>query len=110
MRAVTDTGPTEPNSPVSEPIANLFSLLKLVSTPDTLVHYEAAYADCSIRYGDLKKQLSADVLSFLAPLQERIKEIDSNEAYIQKVMREGAEKASISAAATLKEVRQIMGF
>jgi tryptophanyl-tRNA synthetase len=110
MRAVTDTGPTEPNSPVSEPIANLFSLLKLVSTPDTLVHYEAAYADCSIRYGDLKKQLAADVLSFLAPLQERIKEIDSNEAYIQKVMREGAEKASISAAATLKEVRQIMGF
>ena len=33
MRAVTDEGPKEPNSPISEPIQNLFTLLKLVATP-----------------------------------------------------------------------------
>ena len=62
MRAMTDEGPKEPNSPVSEPIANLFTLMELVSTPDTLQHFKDAYADCSIRYGDLKKQLAEDIL------------------------------------------------
>ncbi len=36
MRAVTDAGPQEPNSPMAEPIANLFYLLDLLSTPDTV--------------------------------------------------------------------------
>ena len=34
MRAVTDAGPTEPNSPRPEPIANLFTLMEIVSSPE----------------------------------------------------------------------------
>src|SRR5512133_1989701 len=40
MRAVTDSGPTEPNQPKSEPVENLFTLLKIVSTPDTVAHFD----------------------------------------------------------------------
>lgn len=110
MRAVTDEGPKEPNSPVSEPIANLFTLMELVSTPDTLQHFKDAYADCSIRYGDLKKQLAEDILKVTLPIRERILEIQGDDAYLGRVVRQGAERARETAAKTLREVREIMGI
>ncbi len=57
MRAVTDSGPTEMNQVKPEPIQNLFTLMKIVSAPDTLAHFDALYNKCEIRYGDMKKQL-----------------------------------------------------
>jgi tryptophanyl-tRNA synthetase len=54
MRAVTDTGPVEPNQPKSESIANIFTLMKLVSDSDTVEHFESSYNNCTIRYGDMK--------------------------------------------------------
>ncbi len=62
MRAVTDEGPQAPDSPMSEPVANLFSLLELTSAPEVVESFRKSYADCSIRYGDLKKQLAEDIL------------------------------------------------
>ena len=110
MKAVTDSGPTEPNSPISEPVANIFSIMKAVSDPDTIQFFKDRYADCSIRYGDLKKQLAEDVIRTVAPIRERIKEIYADEAYLSRVVAEGAEKARASAAATVAEVRRIMGI
>lgn len=110
MRAMTDEGPKEPNSPVSEPIANLFTLMELVSTPDTLQHFKDTYADCSIRYGDLKKQLAEDILKVTLPIRERILDIQGNDEYLSKVVRQGAERARETAAKTLREVREIMGI
>lgn len=110
MRAVTDSGPTELNSPVSEPVANIFTLMDLVSSPDTLQHFRDAYANCSIRYGDLKKQLAEDMEQFLSPLREKIKEISADHALLNKTARLGADKARESARKTLAEVRQLMGF
>jgi len=110
MRAVTDAGPTQPNSPVSEPVNNLFTLMSVVSEPDTLAHFKAAYSDCSIRYGDLKKQLAEDIIRFTDPIREKIKSISSDEAYLRKVVAMGKEKAHESAGKTVREVREIIGF
>lgn len=110
MRAVTDEGPKEPNSAMCEPVANLFTLLELTSTPDVVAHFREAYADCSIRYGDLKKQLAEDILAVTTPIRERIADIIADEAYISRVLREGAERARERAAKTLEEVRQAMGI
>lgn len=110
MRAVTDEGPKTPGQEVSEPIRNLFTLMELVSTPDTLQHFRDAYADCSIRYGDLKKQLAEDILKVTLPIRERILEIRNDDAYLSRVVRQGAERAREDAARTLAEVRQIMGI
>lgn len=110
MRAVTDAGPTQPNSPVSEPVNNLFTLMSVVSEPETLAHFKAAYSDCSIRYGDLKKQLAEDIIRFTDPIREKIKSISSDEAYLRKVVAMGKEKAHESAAKTVREVREIIGF
>lgn len=110
MRAVTDEGPKEPNQEVSAPIANLFTLMDLVSAPDVVEHYRKAYADCSIRYGDLKKQLAEDILKVTLPIRERILEIRGDDEYLSKVVRQGAERAREAASATLRDVREIMGI
>lgn len=110
MRAVTDAGPTVPNSTPTEPIANLFTLMELVSDPSTLEHFRQAYADCSIRYGDLKKQLAEDILKVTLPIRERILDIKQDDAYISRVIRRGAEQAREVAASTLRDVREIMGI
>ena len=110
MRATTDEGPKEPNSPMSEPVANLFTLLELTSAPDVVKHFRDAYADCSIRYGDLKKQLAEDILAVTTPIRDRINDILADDAYLRRVVAQGAERARERAAATLAEVRQVMGL
>jgi len=110
MRAVTDAGPTEPDSEKPEAIQNLFTLMEIVSGKDTYDHFNDKYNKCEIRYGDMKKQLAVDINTFCAPIRERINDIVSNEDYLNKIALMGAEKASVSAAKTLNEVRQIIGF
>lgn len=110
MRALTDSGPQVPNSPVSEPIENIFTIMKAVSDPSTIQFFRDAYADCSIRYGDLKKQLAEDIVKVVSPIRQRIEEIRGDDAYLHKVCKMGAEKARESAAATVREVREIMGI
>lgn len=110
MRAVTDTGPTQPNQPMEEPIRNLFSLLELMSSPDTVEHFKNQYNNCSIRYGDLKKQLAEDIITFTTPIRERVNEISRDEQYLSNAVKIGAEKARASASKTLKDVREIIGF
>lgn len=110
MKAVTDAGPTEPNSPKPEPIANLFTFLDIVSTPDTYDHFNEAYNNCSIRYGDLKKQLAEDINAFCAPIRERILDLKGDSALLERVARDGAEKARENARVTVEMVREIIGF
>lgn len=109
-RAVTDSGPTEPNSPKSAAVQNLFDLMAAVSAPETIAHFEAAYADCSIRYGDLKGQLAEDIVAFTTPIRERILELEANPKQIHDIRESGAEKARITARHTLEGVRQLIGL
>lgn len=109
-RAVTDGGPTEPNQPMSEPVANLFQLMHVVSKPETIEFFRQAYSDCSIRYGDLKKQLAEDMTNFVNPFRERIEEILADEVYLNKVTEMGKEKALASARKTIGDIRELIGF
>lgn len=110
MKAVTDSGPTIPNSVKPEAIENLFTMLQIVSSIDTYDYFNDKYNSCEIRYGDLKKQLAEDIITFTTPIRERILDIASNDEYMDKVAREGADKARESASATMKEVRKLIGF
>lgn len=110
MRATTDTGPEQPGEEMSQPVENLFNLMRAVSTDDTVNHFLEAFNNATIRYGDLKKQLAGDIIAFTAPLRERILELDADDAYLAKVAHLGAEKARESAQKTIREVREIIGF
>lgn len=110
MKAVTDSGPTELDSTVSECVENIFTLMSIVSAPDTVQFFRDRYADCTIRYGDLKKQLAADIIAVVSPIRERILDIRNDDQYLSKVAQMGAEKARENASKTVREVREIMGI
>lgn len=110
MRAKTDSGPVEMNQAKPVEIENLFTLMKVVSAPDTVEHFDALYNSCQIRYGDMKKQLAEDMVAFTEPFRERIAELSSNDAYLRKIMDQGKEKAHESARRTLDEVRHVIGY
>lgn len=110
MRAVTDSGPTVENQTKPEEIQNLFDLMKVVSSPDTIAHFDNLYNTMQVRYGDLKKQLAEDMIIATTPIRERINDIASNAEYLRKVAEQGEEKARASAGKTIKEVREIIGF
>ena len=110
MRAVTDAGPVMLNQEKPEVIQNLFTLMALVSAPDTYEYFDSAYNNMTIRYGDMKKQLAADINAFCAPIREKIIAYTNDDAYLDKVMRHGAQAAEASAEKTIEEVREIIGF
>jgi len=110
MRAVTDSGPVVMNQEKSEPVQNLFTLMEIVSSPDTVSYFNDLYNKCKIRYGDMKKQLADDIISYTSPIRERIISILEDEAYLARVARMGAEKARESASYTLNEVKEVIGF
>lgn len=110
MKAKTDNGPTAPNTPKPDYIENIFLLMKLVSSPDAVAKFEADYNNCTIRYGDMKKQLAEDMVQFITPVREKAIAIRNDEKYLQEVMEKGAEKARKSAGETIAIVRQAMGL
>ena len=110
MKAKTDSGPTSENSPKPDYIENIFQLMRLVSAPDTIQHFEEAYNQCTIRYGDMKKQLAEDMIRFMAPIRMRTDEILANDQYLAQVMQTGAEKARQSARKTMETVREAIGL
>jgi tryptophanyl-tRNA synthetase len=110
MRAVTDAGPTAPGQEPSEPVKNLFTIMKVVSEPDTVKYFRGKFDTCEIRYGDMKKQLAEDIIKFTDPIRERINDILADNKYLAGVVAHGAEKARESASRTVREVREIIGY
>ena len=110
MKAVTDQGPQTPNSERPEMIENLFTFMKIVSTPETYQYFDEKWNDCTLRYGDMKKQIAEDVIKVTNPIRESILEYSSNKELLDKVAKEGADRARESASATLEEDRRIIGF
>lgn len=110
MKAVTDGGPTTENQEKPAEIQNLFDLMKVVSAPDTLQHFDNLYNQCQIRYGDFKKQLAEDMIIATSPIREKINDIANDQPYLRQVARFGAAKARESASKTIREIREIIGF
>lgn len=110
LKAKTDQGPTEPNTAKPDYIENLFQLMRLVSDAATVDKFETDYNNCVIRYGDMKKQLGEDMARFVAPIREKAAAIQNDEAYLQKLMKQGADKANESASKTMKLVREAIGL
>ncbi len=112
MKAVTCIvdKPSEKGSEMPSAVQNLFDLMKLVANAETISYFEDEYYSGKIRFGDMKKQISTDMETFIAPIRENILSVLNNDALISKIAKQGAEKANISANDTIKNVREIIGF
>ncbi len=88
-------------------VSNLLDILSGVtgqSIPELEQHFEGKM------YGHLKGEVADAVSGMLTELQERYHRYRNDEAFLQKVMKEGAEKASARASETLKAVYEAIGF
>jgi tryptophanyl-tRNA synthetase len=108
-QAPTDSGQGEV-VPASGGVANLLTLVELFEGKARREEYERDYVGKGIRYKDLKTGLAEAIYQELRPIQERRKELEGKPEYVEKVIREGAEKAREIAGKTLKEVREKMGL
>ncbi len=108
-KAVTGMTPTEPNSPMTEPVENLFTLMRLVR-PELTAQYLAAWNDCSIRFGDMKRDIAQGIIKVISPLRERYQQIYSDTDYLNRIRRQGAEQVRETVRRNLKEMRHLMGI
>ncbi len=109
-KAKTDVAPTEPNSPMTEAVENLFRLMQLVSSTEVIGKFKADYDNCSIRFGDMKQQLGEDMVTFIAPIRERAIALQQDEAILRMILKQGAEKARDSASKTIAATRKLIGI
>ncbi|MBQ7562528.1 MAG: tryptophan--tRNA ligase [Lachnospiraceae bacterium] len=61
-------------------------------------------------YGEFKEAVGEAVVSVLSPLQARVKELEKDKEYIDRVIRNNAERAGATAVKTLRKVQKKVGF
>ena len=88
-------------------VSNLLSLLSCC-TGETVDQLVPKYEDKM--YGHLKGDVANAVVALLEPIQQRYHEIRNDQAYLDSVMKAGAEKASARASKILAKVYDGVGF
>ena len=107
-RAVTDSDGLIQFDPVNKPgVSNLLAIYTTF-TGKTLPEAEAEFEGKG--YGHLKTAVADAVIEELTPVQNEFKRLVSDEAYIRRIMEDGAKQARIAAAATLAKAYHAMGF
>jgi tryptophanyl-tRNA synthetase len=106
-RAVTDSGTEIVRARDKPGVTNLIEILAVARgvSPDA-VEEEMRSAR---GYGDLKAATATAVVELLAPVRERYETLRADEAALEAVLAEGAERARAMAGETLRDVRGAMG-
>jgi tryptophanyl-tRNA synthetase len=106
--AVTDSGREVVHDPAEKPgISNLIEIMS-VATGDSIAEIESRYDGAG--YGQFKEDVGEAVVALVAPIQERFRELRSDDAELQRLLRIGADKAREVSAPTLSAMYERMGF
>ena len=106
-RAVTDCDTAIVYDETKPGISNLITIYSVV-TNTAIEKVEQEFAGSS--YADFKLKVGEAVVEYLRPIQQKHHELIADKAYLESVMREGAEKASRIAGKTLAKVYRKVGF
>lgn len=106
-RAVTGMG--EPGE-IPPGVANLLTLFELSERSDLASKYRAAQEQGSIRYGELKAELSEALLTFLAPIRQRRQELLADPSLVREILGDSAASVRAVARETLKSTREAVGL
>ncbi|HEY3020865.1 MAG TPA: tryptophan--tRNA ligase [Solirubrobacteraceae bacterium] len=105
-RAVTDSGTEIRAAPDKPGVSNLLEILAAVRGT-SVADAEASLAGAR-GYGDLKATVAEEVVAYLAPVRERYDALRADEARLESVLADGAEKAREIAAEVVADVRDLM--
>jgi len=98
------------NSAEALGVATLMELVGLFQGEKRRTEYEDKYQNDGIRYGDLKNELAEAIYNELKPIQEKRKQFENDPKLVDRIIKEGAEKARKVASETIKEVKEKMGL
>lgn len=90
-------------------VKTLFTYAKLY-IPETVSGYEEQFKNGTLKFVEIKDAIADAIYNDLKPMQEKRKQLESDPAYVDQVIRESAQKARQIAGETLKEVKQKMGL
>ncbi len=106
-RAVTDSEGRVYASPEKPGVSNLMGIYGVLTSKDNAA-IEHEFADRG--YGDFKEAVSAAIIDTFVPIQAEYQRILADKTYLDTVLREGAEKASVLARRTVNKVYKKVGF
>jgi len=96
--------------PIIGGIKTLFMLSEIFLPKKIYEEFKEKYYSQTLKFIELKDALTEAIYQELKPFQEKRKQIASDLAYVEKVIKEGVQKAKIVAQETLKEVKEKMGL
>lgn len=106
--AVTDSGRDVVHDRDSKAgVSNLIEIMA-VATGESIPAIEARYDGQG--YGRFKEDVAEAVIAVLSPIQERYRELRSNEGDLLRLLARGADKARETSAPTLELMYERMGF
>lgn len=108
MGIVTDSTPVE--DPKDPDTCAVFKIYSYFATPQEQKTLSDKYRQGGFGYGDAKKLLLQRLLDYFGPYREKRIELAQNLEYVEKVLREGADKARKVAQKTMAEVREKTGL
>ena len=85
-------------------LLTIYSIMKGISVEEAEKHFDG------LRYNELKMQTADSVIEKLTPVREKVKELLADKKYLDKLMEEGAQKASAIARKTLRKVYKKVGL
>ena len=106
-RAVTDSEGIVAYRDEQPGIRNLLEIYSVFSKEEIssiVKRYEG------LGYGQFKEDLAEVIVSGLTPVQEKYNELINNRDYLEKVYKDGAQKAAYHAEKTLRKVYKKVGF
>jgi tryptophanyl-tRNA synthetase len=107
--AVTDTGPSTDGA-MSPGVKNLFELLRACGKNDAHASLMADYQGGTLQYGKLKGEVAEAVVELVAPIKNRMLEIQANKKQVKSEIQASSAEIRKRAQETLKEVKEIMGI
>jgi len=107
--APTDSGKGEA-IPEKGGVANLFKLVELFEGSEKRKEYEEKYLGGGVRYGELKTELAEAIFKEIEPIQKQRKIYENDPSLVDRIIKEGAEKAGVIAGKTIEEIRDKIGL
>ena len=107
MGIVTDSTPLEEPK---DPENNVTKLFSLFASKEELEAMKNNFSNGNYGYGQGKTELYNKILEYFEPYRKKREELVKNMDYVEKVLKNGAEKARDIADKKVREVRKVVGL
>lgn len=108
MSIETDSTPLE--DPKNPDTCNVFTIYKLLASPEQIAEMRANYEGGNYGYGHAKQALYELLVDKFKDVREKYEYYINNPEEVDRLLHIGSEKAAIVANRTLQKVREKMGY